>query len=216
MIKERQLLLLKKGFIVVLFCFFVFFLIFQVVKADSISTIQSFTADFSAGDVLRVQDLSQSGAVNFSVQVGSLHGLTILTLTDTGGSLSVTPTAIGSVVIYNSFGRFYPYFNDVALTEPTPSIAYGVGVPFTVSWSYSQSIPPPWQVASVRSSLYSGLTLWAVVSVVVAAATVLSVIVMIKGGMFNAESINQIVLAISLIIVVDIAIVVAVAIINGL
>jgi hypothetical protein len=112
------------------------------VFADEIETTEAFSLAFSNGEVFQVQDIDHDTILTFDIQSGNLTGTAELTVSDTEGTLEITPTASGLIYVTANIGEIWITINDITHTGP---YNYNSGISFSVGWSWTSSpvLPTP-------------------------------------------------------------------------
>jgi hypothetical protein len=115
-------------------------LLVSTVKADTVITTTTFNLAFQTGEAFVYQDIGQPINVTFTVSNGNLTAAATLNTDNTGGTLTITPTTTGLIIVTATGTNFTLYINGAEhLGGP---IAFVNGATTIISWLYNNIIKP--------------------------------------------------------------------------
>jgi hypothetical protein len=143
------------SFLIVCICLTMFI---STVKADTVITTTTFNLDFQTGEAFAYQDLAQAITLTFTVSDGNLTASTTLNTDDTGGTLTITPTTTGVIMVTATDTNYTLYINGAEQLGGT--VAFTNGATTIISWLYNNIINPDYpEILNVRpfwQYLFSG------------------------------------------------------------
>jgi hypothetical protein len=133
-------------------------LLVSTVKADTVITTTTFNLAFQTGEAFAYQDLAQAITLTFTVSDGNLTASTTLNTDDTGGTLTITPTTTGVIMVTATDTNYTLYINGAEQLGGT--VAFTSGTTTIISWLYNNIINPDYpEILNVKpfwQYLFSG------------------------------------------------------------
>jgi hypothetical protein len=133
-------------------------LLVSTVKADTVITTTTFNLAFQTGEAFAYQDLAQDITLTFTVSDGNLTASTTLNTDNTGGTLTITPTTTGVIMVTATDTNYTLYINGAEQLGGT--VAFTNGATTIISWLYNNIINPDYpEILNVRpfwQYLFSG------------------------------------------------------------
>jgi hypothetical protein len=124
-------------------------MLISTVKADTVITTTTFNLAFQTGEAFAYQDLAQAITLTFTVSDGNLTASTTLNTDDTGGTLTITPTTTGVIMVTATDTNYTLYINGAEQLGGT--VAFTNGATTIISWLYNNIINPDYpEVLSVK------------------------------------------------------------------
>jgi hypothetical protein len=115
-------------------------LLVSTVKADTVITTTTFNLAFQTGEAFAYQDLAQAITLTFTVSDGNLTASTTLNTDDTGGTLTITPTTTGVIMVTATDTNYTLYINGAEQLGGT--VAFTSGATTIISWLYNNIVLP--------------------------------------------------------------------------
>jgi hypothetical protein len=112
----------------------------STVKADTVITTTTFNLAFQTGEAFAYQDLGQAITLTFTVSDGNLTASTTLNTDDTGGTLTITPTTSGVIMVTATDTNYTLYINGAEQLGGT--VAFTNGATTIISWLYNNIVLP--------------------------------------------------------------------------
>jgi hypothetical protein len=133
-------------------------LLVSVVKADTVITETAFNVSFLTGEAFAYQDLGQAITLTFTISDGNLTGSATLNTDSSGGTLVLTPTESGILVVTGTSTNYTLYLDGAEQLGGT--VVFTNGVAITISWIYNNIVLPDYPaILNVRpfwQYLFSG------------------------------------------------------------
>jgi len=115
-------------------------MLISTVKADTVITTTTFNLAFQTGEAFAYQDVGQAITLTFTVSDGNLTASTTLNTDDTGGTLTITPTTSGVIMVTATDTNYTLYINGAAQLGGT--VAFTNGATTIISWLYNNIVLP--------------------------------------------------------------------------
>jgi len=115
-------------------------MLISTVKADTVITTTTFNLAFQTGEAFAYQDIGQAITLTFTVSDGNLTASTTLNTDDTGGTLTITPTTSGVIMVTATDTNYTLYINGAAQLGGT--VAFTNGATTIISWLYNNIVLP--------------------------------------------------------------------------
>jgi hypothetical protein len=124
-------------------------LLVSTVKADTVITTTTFNLDFQTGEAFAYQDIAQAITLTFTVSDGNLTASTTLNTDNTGGTLTITPTTTGVIMVTATDTNYTLYINGAEQLGGT--VTFTNGATTIISWLYNNIINPDYpEILNVR------------------------------------------------------------------
>jgi hypothetical protein len=115
-------------------------MLISTVKADTVITTTTFNLAFQTGEAFAYQDVAQAITLTFTVSDGNLTASTTLNTDDTGGTLTITPTTSGVIMVTATDTNYTLYINGAEQLGGT--VAFTNGATTIISWLYNNIVLP--------------------------------------------------------------------------
>jgi hypothetical protein len=115
-------------------------MLISTVKSDTVITTTTFNLAFQTGEAFAYQDVAQAITLTFTVSDGNLTASTTLNTDDTGGTLTITPTTSGVIMVTATDTNYTLYINGAEQLGGT--VAFTNGATTIISWLYNNIINP--------------------------------------------------------------------------
>lgn len=115
-------------------------LLISTVKADTVITGTAFSVSFLTGEAFAYQDLGQAITLTFTVTDGNLTGSATLNTDGSGGTLVLTPTESGILMVTGTSTNYTLYLDGAEQLGGTVDFTNGVAI--TISWIYNNIVLP--------------------------------------------------------------------------
>lgn len=112
----------------------------STVKADTVITYTAFNMSFQTGEAFAYQDLGQDITLTFTVSDGNLTGSATLDTDSSGGTLDLTPTDSGVIMVTATNTNYTLYINGAEQLGGTVSFTNAVNI--VISWLYDNIVVP--------------------------------------------------------------------------
>jgi hypothetical protein len=115
-------------------------MLISTTKADTVITDTSFNVDFKTNEAFAYQDLGQAITLTFTVSDGNLTGLATLNTDSSGGTLTLTPTESGVIMVTGTSTNYTLYIDGAEQLGGT--VAFTNAIPIAISWVYNNIVLP--------------------------------------------------------------------------
>jgi hypothetical protein len=112
----------------------------STVKADTVITTSAFNLAFQTGEAFAYQDLAQAITLTFTVSDGNLTASTTLNTDSSGGSLTITPSTTGVIMVTATSTNYTLYIDGAEQLGGT--VAFTSGTTTIISWIYNNIVLP--------------------------------------------------------------------------
>jgi hypothetical protein len=124
-------------------------LLVSTVKADTVITDTAFNLEFQTGEAFAYQDLAQAITLTFTVSDGNLSASTTLNTDSSGGTLTITPSTSGVIMVTATSTNYTLYIDGAEQLGGT--VAFTNGATTIISWIYNNIVLPDYpQVLNVK------------------------------------------------------------------